>query len=487
MSLLLVTSIAVRVGTVVWSLALLRRIRDLRLLFLTATFALMALRQMLTFREGVIRDGWAIEIPGDIAELPGLAVSVLAAVALNAVAEMILERRANRRKLREREKQLLQAQKMEAIGQLAGSVAHDFNNLLTVVFANTRLAAAGLPPDHERVQHLDAIRDAGERGARLIRQLLAFSRRHPVEPRPIDLSDAVIDLSPVITQLAGAGVELVTLPAASPMIVEADRTQLEQIVVNLVVNARNAMPDGGTVRLQVRGERLSKSDAAEHGVAPGEYVCLRVADAGVGMSEEVQARCFEPFFTTRTGEGGTGLGLATCYGIAKHSNGFVTVDSAVGEGCTIRVYLPRLSTLASKASSSEVANPLNRPRVLLVDDDADVRDAICAMLMAHNYDVTAVPDAASANRVATESEEFELLVTEVGLTDARGDLLAAELRTRYPGLKVLLVSGAAAVDPESDFPLLAKPFSHEVLARRVGQLLGAREQASIAREQVSGA
>ena len=363
------------------------------------------------------------------------------------------------------EDQYRHAQKMEAVGQLAGGVAHDFNNLLTIINMNADLLLATLPDGDDRREGLEEIRRAGERSAGLTRQLLAFSRKQVVAPRVFDLVALVADAGRMLSRLLGPAVELATPPAAGPVWVRADPGQVEQVVMNLAVNARDAMPDGG---------RLTVTTAAD-----GRWAVLTVADTGVGMTAEVRDRVFEPFFTTKAVGKGTGLGLAVVHGVVEQSGGRVTVDTAPGAGTTFRVRLPLADPpgLGAKAASGFRAAPRGTETVLLVDDEAAVRSLTGQVLRRYGYTVLEAADAAGATTLAEcHPGRLDLLVTDVMMPGGDGRRLADQLRRRRPGLRVLFVSGspdAMVVPHGGGADILPKPYSPIALAEKVRDVLDA--------------
>ena len=383
---------------------------------------------------------------------------------------------------RQLEEQFRQAQKMEAVGRLAGGVAHDFNNLLTVVLSTCDLLAGELDPGDPRLADLEDIRLAGERAAGLTRQLLTFSRQQVVEPRIIDLGEVVRNLDKMLRRLIGEDVELRTVARGPVGSVKADIGQVEQVVVNLVVNARDALPDGGKLTIEITDFDLTEPhDTDQVEVPAGRYVMLAVSDNGSGMSAETKARLFEPFFTTKAPGKGTGLGLATVYGIVKQCGGFIWVYSELGAGTTFKILLPRVEEVAASRASAPTPQILEGSEtVLLVEDNEAVRGAARRALEAYGYRVLAAGTAEDVARQLNEvSGRVDLLVTDVVMPGISGRLLAEQLQTQHPHLKVLFVSGYtddAVVQHgvlKSGTPFLQKPFTGPALVRKVREVLDA--------------
>jgi two-component system cell cycle sensor histidine kinase/response regulator CckA len=379
------------------------------------------------------------------------------------------------------EAQFRQAQKMEAIGRLAGGVAHDFNNLLSVILGYADLAAARAAGDERLRGELAEIRRAGESAAALTRQLLAFSRQQVLRPVVLDVNEVVRGLEPMLARLLGEDVDLQLRLAPELGRVEADPHQIEQVVMNLAVNARDAMPGGGQLTIETADVELDEAYAASHvGVATGPHVVLAVRDDGVGMDAETRERLFEPFFTTKEAGKGTGLGLATVYGIVRQSGGNVWVYSEPGMGTIFRVYLPRAAEGAAPAAASSGAAP---PRggdetVLLVEDREPLRQLLARTLAGAGYTVLAATNGNDALRVCDEhAGAVHLVLTDVVMPEMGGLELVARLRDRHPGLRVLFMSGYSeeavarheGIDPARNF--LGKPFSVAELQRRVRDLL----------------
>ena len=380
------------------------------------------------------------------------------------------------------EAQLRQAQKMEAVGRLAGGVAHDFNNLLTVIlgYSESLALCPGLDPDG--LDDLEEIRRAAQRAADLTRQLLAFSRSQLLAPRVVDLNDIVGEMTDMIGRLVGEDVHVHLAPAPKVSKTRADPGQIAQIVMNLVVNARDAMPSGGRLTIETGDAQLDDEYAAAHpGARAGAYVRLAVSDNGVGMDAATQARIFEPFFTTK-GEGkGTGLGLSTVYGIVKQSGGYIWVESEPGAGAVFEVFLPRCGDEAACAASpgAAIAHPAGTGRVLLVEDDDGVRDYVRRVLVASGYTVVAAASPAEALRkTATPGQPIVLLLTDVVMPGVNGRTLARMLAPDHPGMKVLYMSGYTSeaivsqgvLDPSVEF--LPKPFTAAELRAKVRDVLG---------------
>ena len=393
-----------------------------------------------------------------------------------------LEQAKSRAAMRELERQLLQAQKMEAVGRLAGGIAHDFNNILTAIIGYADLLGEDPATSPDARADLDEIRRAAQRAAALTRQLLAFSRQQVLEPRVFDLNGLVANLEKMLRRLIGEDVELRTAlhPDLGP--VRADPGQIEQVLVNLVVNARDAMPQGGKITIETDAVELDETYASQHvSVVPGSYTMLAVSDTGSGMDEATRAKIFEPFFTTKAPGQGTGLGLSTVYGIVKQSGGNIWVYSEVGRGTTFKIYLPRVTAAAEAAPEPVVAtDPGGHETILLVEDSEGVHNLAVRVLRARGYTVLTAHSGAEAETVArTHQGPIHLLLTDVVLPQVGGPELAKRLAAQRPQLKVLFMSGytdnsivhhgvlAAGVS------YLQKPFTPEGLARRVREVLGA--------------
>jgi len=381
------------------------------------------------------------------------------------------------------EDQLRQSQKMEAVGRLAGGVAHDFNNYLTAILGYSEILAQELGPGHAARDRVEQIHQAGERAAALTRQLLALSRRQSLEPEVLDLAELVRGLLAMIERLLGENVR-VTM-AAPPRLgrVEADRSQLEQVVLNLAVNARDAMPEGGSLTFELRDVELDRAQAsARVGLRPGPHVLLKVADTGIGMDANVLERIFEPFFTTKARGKGTGLGLSTVHGIVHQSNGAIAVVSAPGRGTTFEIHLPRTAAATPLDAPPGGAPPAllrGSETILLVEDEASVRDLVTEILKANGYTILAAAGAAEAERAARSHRgPIHLLLTDLAMPGKSGRALAEDLRHLRPSLRVLFMSGQddqpvppTAPPPPTGTAFLAKPFVPQELARKVREVL----------------
>jgi PAS domain S-box-containing protein len=396
------------------------------------------------------------------------------------VARDIDDRKRAEAALRDSEEQLRQAQKMEAVGRLAGGIAHDFNNLLTVIIGQSELLAVSLAADERRRRPVDVIRRTGERAAALTRQLLAFSRKQVLNPAVLDLNEVVTGITSLLRRVIGEDVELSTVQAPALGKIRADRSQLEQVIMNLAVNARDAMPRGGRLTIETgNAHRDAGVPREESGDADVEYTLLTVTDTGIGMSPEVQAKIFEPFFTTKEPGKGTGLGLATVYGIVRQHGGHIGVETAVGRGTTFRIYLPRVEE-PEPVVGPPAPPPMPRgdETILLVEDEAEVRDVVRTMLEALGYGVLEARGPEEAIRLAaTLGAGIDLLLSDVVMPGMNGWDVAHHIRARCPTLPVLFMSGYSgdadgahdAVD--ADAPRLEKPFTRADLARAVRGVL----------------
>ncbi|MFZ0286478.1 MAG: PAS domain S-box protein [Terriglobales bacterium] len=382
------------------------------------------------------------------------------------------------------EGQLRQSQKMEAIGRLAGGVAHDFNNILGIVNACTEFLRDRIDPTAEPSLYVENIKKATERGRSLTKQLLTFSRASAIQPRILDVNERLKDISKLLRPLLGDDVEVVIVPRSPSAVVEVDPGQLDQVVINLAVNARDAMPRGGKFILETGMVRFDESFAEQHqAVAPGKYVLLAASDTGAGMDDATMARIFEPFFTTKEIGKGTGLGLATVYGIVKQSAGHILVYSEPGQGTTFKIYLPSADHkigLASKPETETIAP--KRPQgttILLVEDDEIMRSLTRQLLVEHGYKVVEADDGKSAlDWVESHPDPIDLLLTDVVMRRMSGPELVERLSASRPALKVIYMSGyTGELIAEREvlgrgITLLEKPFSRTALLNTIHATLG---------------
>ncbi len=380
------------------------------------------------------------------------------------------------------EEQLLQSQKLEAVGRLTGGIAHDFNNILTAIIGNAEIILATLPKGDPTRGGAEEIRSAGERAAGLVSQLLAFSRKQVLQPMVMSLNDTVHDMEKMFRRIIGEDIEFRTILAPDLGLVEADPGQIEQVIMNLVVNARDAMSRGGKITIETANAELDEGYARSHiAVIPGPYVMLSVSDNGAGMTKEVQEHIFEPFFTTKEKEKGTGLGLSTVYGIVKQSKGNIWAYSELGKGTTFKAYLPRVERLISeKKKADKKAEALTGSEtILIVEDDEMVRKYTERVLKGIGYRVLIAADGEEAVRIAGEHEgPIHLMLTDVVMPGMSGQEIEEKLRTLRPDIKALYMSGYTddaivhhgVLDKGKVF--LQKPFTIDALGRKVREALG---------------
>jgi two-component system cell cycle sensor histidine kinase/response regulator CckA len=381
------------------------------------------------------------------------------------------------------EEQYHQAQKMEAVGRLTAGVAHDFNNILTAINGFSEMISMELSPDDPLQDPVKKVLSSGRRAAGLVRQLLAFSRKQIVKPVVLDLNEVIANVDKMLRRIIGEDIALQTIPAPGLWLTQADPVQVEQIILNLAVNARDAMPNGGKLIIETANATLDETYAAGHlGTQPGEYVLLVVSDTGTGMTDDAKSHLFEPFFTTKELGRGTGLGLATVYGIVKQSGGDIQVYSEEGVGTAFKVYLPRAEEAAPLPVRPRVAQaiPPGDETILLVEDSAEIRDLVRQLLQKQGYTVLEAQSSQEGLRVAADfSGTIHLLLTDVVLPDASGKVLAEELSELRPGLKTLYMSGypdntiAHHGVLDAGIAFLQKPFNPVALARQVRAVLDA--------------
>jgi PAS domain S-box-containing protein len=379
------------------------------------------------------------------------------------------------------EEQLRQSQKMEAVGRLAGGIAHDFNNLLTAIIGYSQLLLRRLEVGNPMQEELEEIRKAGVRAASLTRQLLAFSRKELLQPQVLDLNVVVANLDKMLRRLIGEDIELVTILGPQPGRIEADLAQLEQVVLNLVVNARDAMRQGGKIIVETVNLQLDEAYAQQHvAVSPGPYVMLAVSDQGCGMDEETLKHIFEPFFTTKHHAEGTGLGLSTVYGIVKQSGGNIWVYSEVGRGTTFKIYLPQVNEVAAARETEPVSTAVagGTETVLLAEDETLVRKFVRTILEEKGYTVLEAHHGSEALRAAIQHPgPIHLLLTDMVMPLMDGKLLGERMIGLRPGIRVLYMSGYSENTVvhhgvlESGTAFIEKPFTTEMLARKVRETL----------------
>lgn len=394
------------------------------------------------------------------------------------------------------ERQLRMAAKMEAVGRLSGGIAHDFNNLLGVIIGYSQVLKRKLPPDSSLQEYADQVEKAGQRAVSLTRQLLAFSRQQILSPAVLNLNTLVSDMEKMLPRLIGEDIVLHFHLAADLGRVKADHSQIEQIVMNLAVNARDAMPEGGHLTVETANAELDETYARHHaGAKPGRYVMLAVSDSGVGMNAETIARIFEPFFTTKEVGKGTGLGLATVYGVVKQSGGYIWVDSEPGKGASFRIYLPRVDEDVSPPSESPHSEDslAGTETVLLVEDAEPLRKLAQSFLVEHGFEVLSAGNGEEAMELAkTWRRPIHLLLTDVVMPGMNGRALAEQLVPVHPEMRILYMSGYTdsfiaghgVLEPGTE--LLHKPFTEQALLRKVRQILDVARGAEAVRGREHG-
>ena len=378
--------------------------------------------------------------------------------------------------------QLLQAQKMESFGMLVGGIAHDFNNLLSGVIGFSELALSSLPSEHKSVPYIESIRQAGEKASDLTRRLLAFSRRQAMEPAPVNINSLLDGMASMLSRLIGEHIEIVLQTGEPVKTVIADQSQLEQVVMNLMVNARDAMPEGGTITVSARDVTLDEEFGRREGGSGGPHVRIRVTDTGSGISPELQEKIFKPFFTTKGEEQGTGLGLSTVSSIIERHRGFIKLTSQPGKGSTFDIYLP--SDPSARPGNRATVRPETDLRgsetILVVEDDTTVRHLLVETLRGGGYSLLSAASAEEAAQLLKERREpLDLLLTDIVMTGMSGIKLAALVKEQRPETRVILMSGYTDNVLEQhgvrqDDPLfIQKPLGAQELLTRVRKVLDA--------------
>ncbi|HTB62199.1 MAG TPA: response regulator [Opitutales bacterium] len=409
-------------------------------------------------------------------------LSRLAPAVRRAVQEV--EKRAECQRL---EAQFIEGQKMETVGQLAGGVAHDFNNMLAVIMGYSELISLSLSPDSPLRKHCEQVRNATERAAGLTRQLLIFSRKESVQSVVLDLNVVVEDLDNMLRRLIDENIEMTIMPEKQAGRIKADSGYVGQVLMNLVVNARDAMPNGGKLTIKTNNVTLDKNYARTHPSAkPGDYVMLSVCDTGTGMTDEVKARLFEAFFTTKPLGKGTGLGLATCHTIVKQLGGHIGVASELGLGTTFQIYFPRVEQPLDSTSRPSHDGPLPRgtETLLVVEDEPTVRQLACEVLQTQGYEVISASNGQDALHVtsAHKGSPIRLVVSDIIMPLMGGKVMAENLKTVFPNLKILFTSGytddtiIAHGVYKTGVEFLPKPYTPAVLVRKVREMLDAPQE-----------
>ncbi|MCM3871113.1 MAG: PAS domain S-box protein [Pyrinomonadaceae bacterium] len=417
--------------------------------------------------EIVAKDGSriAVEVNTSLVFRDGVAIGV------QGIARDVTERK-------QLEEQLRQSHKMDAIGQLAGGVAHDFNNLLTVIGGYSSILLGKLPPESPHRASIEEIKKASDRASSLTRQLLAFSRKQILQPKVLDLNTVVSDLDKMLRRLISEDIDLLTITDPGLAKVKADPGQIEQVLLNLVVNARDAMPEGGKLTIETSNAVLSKDYARLHGVPAGPYIMLAVSDTGCGMDAATKKRIFEPFFTTKKAGKGTGLGLATLYGIVTQSGGNVWVYSELGHGTTFKIYLPQADDFEDTGESLRIRpTPKGTETVLLVEDEEQVRAILKQILENQGYRVLSASNGEEALTISQGTEDIQLMITDVVMPVMSGRELAEKVVAERPSLRVLYMSGYTddaivrhgLLDDKLNF--IQKPFDSATVARKVREVL----------------
>jgi len=379
------------------------------------------------------------------------------------------------------EEQLYRSQKLEAIGRLSGGVAHDFNNLLGLIIGYSEALQERIPPDDSYREAVDEIQNAGKRAAALTQQLLAFSRKQVLEPRILNLNAIITDIEKMLRRLVGENIAIDLLLASDTGMVKADRSQIEQVILNLVVNARDAMPEGGKLTIETGNWMLDRSTVLRHPyVIPGLYAMLKVTDTGCGMDAELQSHIFEPFFTTKEKGKGTGLGLATAYGVIKQSGGYIWVDSEVGKGTAFRIYLPEVNATPDVVEEPKLATKVSTDQrtILVVEDEPSLRKLTRKTLRDAGHKVFEAADATQALELSRKTREsIDLLLTDVIMPGMSGKKLAEVLVAERMGISVLFMSGytdgelATHGALQEGTAILRKPFTRDELLRQVESAL----------------
>jgi PAS domain S-box-containing protein len=399
-----------------------------------------------------------------------------------AVARDVTAEKAAAERLKATEEALLQSQKMEAVGQLTGGIAHDFNNLLTGIVGSLDLLQTRLSQGRTDnfTRYINAAMTSANRAAALTHRLLAFARRQPLIPKGVDVNALVVSLEDLLRRTIGETIDLQISAADKLWFTLCDPNQLESALLNLTINARDAMPDGGKLTISTSNARLDTVTADTPALAPGDYICIAVSDTGVGMSAEVAARAFDPFFTTKPIGQGTGLGLSMIYGFARQSNGHATIDSKLGQGTTVRLYLPRHrgDAAAEQASATAAAeHAATGETVLVVEDEPVVRGVILEMLSEQGYRTLDAVDGPSGLRILRSRERIDLLVTDVGLPGMNSRQLADQALETRPGLKILFITGYAESVAIADgflqpgMEMITKPFDLDNLSQRIRAMI----------------